>query len=463
MMPWKCNSATIVLTLSLMPAHILFAQSSNALDFDGVDDKVSVQNASALIANAPGMSLGCWVYPTNAFPQYPDFDGFVGFRNEVDCDFYMIQISPTTTLECRIRNSANQWYTLTYPGLDLNTWQFLMLTYDGATLTLYKDGANVGSVAASGIITSTTTPLYIGDLLFQFTDFYLDGRVDEVSLWSRALSAAEIDCMYNEGPDPSDVDLQLYYKFDQGLAGGNNGGVTTLTDTQGQLDGVLTGFALTGSTSNFVQGATIGHAASATICAGDTYAFGTQVLTDAGTYTEGFPSGGACDSVVTLILDVQTIDTAVVLNGVVLQVQQAGAQYQWIDCGNGGTVIPGQSAPTFSPSVNGNYAVIISEGGCSDTSSCHVVNTLNVPDLGHGGGAALVYPDPSGGSITVRVPGSWVGAVLCIIDLQGRMVVDGSAIRGREVHLDVAQLPRGRYLVRIDGPDVHWVQGFDRE
>ncbi|MCB9169664.1 MAG: hypothetical protein H6594_04845 [Flavobacteriales bacterium] len=468
-MPWIMDhttsrsmfSITVLLSITLPGACSLKAQSSNALDFDGIDDKVVVQNASALIANAPGVSLGCWVYPTNAAPQYPDFDGFVGFRNEVDCDLYMVQIAPTTTLECRIRNSANQWFTLTYPSLDLNTWQFLMLTFDGSALTLYKNGMNVASIPASGSITSTTTPLYIGDLLFQFTDFFLDGRVDEVSLWSRTLLPAEITCMYNEGPDPSDNDLQLYYRFDQGTAGGANPGITTLTDMQGQIDGDLTGFALNGSSSNFVQGALLGHAASATICQGDVLAFGTQDLTDAGIYTEIFSTGGACDSVVTLTLDVQSVDTAVVLNGVTLQAQAGGAQYQWIDCDNGMPMV-GQTAQTFTPTVNGNYALVITQSGCTDTSACHSVNTLSVQQES-GTSGALIYPDPVRGLLMVRTPVAWVGGTLRILDLQGRPVLGERVVKAPEMVLDVSGLAHGRYVVRIDGPGVRWVQGFDRE
>src|SRR5690606_23076935 len=46
--------------------------------------------------------------------------------------------------------------------------------------------------------------------------------------------------------------------------------------------------------------------ASATICDGATYVFGTQTLTTAGAYTEAFLSSGGCDSTVELTLDVIT-------------------------------------------------------------------------------------------------------------------------------------------------------------
>jgi hypothetical protein len=48
--------------------------------------------------------------------------------------------------------------------------------------------------------------------------------------------------------------LVAYYLFNEGIAGGNNTGVTTADDvTSNHLAGTLTNFALTGSTGNRVE------------------------------------------------------------------------------------------------------------------------------------------------------------------------------------------------------------------
>ena len=57
------------------------AQSENALYFDNIDDHVTAPNASATIANINAISMTMWIYPQNAAPAFPDYDGFGGFRN----------------------------------------------------------------------------------------------------------------------------------------------------------------------------------------------------------------------------------------------------------------------------------------------------------------------------------------------------------------------------------------------
>ena len=122
-----------LLSLSFMG----FGQNPNSLAFDGSNDVVAIPGASAHIANSTtGMSISCWVYATNTAPSFPNFDGIVGFRNETNCDFYLLHLS-ATSLEARFRNSTNTIYTATVNGFQANTWQHLVMTYNGNSLKVY--------------------------------------------------------------------------------------------------------------------------------------------------------------------------------------------------------------------------------------------------------------------------------------------------------------------------------------
>ena len=117
----------------------LLAQTQNALDFDGIDDQVTVANASALIANETAFSMTSWVFPTQT-ANWPNMEAIAGFRDNLECDFYLLQ-TYGTTLEGRFRSNANQVFTVDSTGvLVLNTWQFVALTYDGAYLSMYRNG-----------------------------------------------------------------------------------------------------------------------------------------------------------------------------------------------------------------------------------------------------------------------------------------------------------------------------------
>ncbi|MFM7699761.1 MAG: LamG domain-containing protein, partial [Bacteroidota bacterium] len=147
----------------------------NGLSMDGIDDYVAVSGSSALVANLGSFSMACWVYPTNAAPSFPDFDGIMGFRNDANADFYVLQLS-ATTFEARFRNSAGTIHTLTQGPVLLNQWQHLALVYTGSSLRFYHNGNLAGSMNATGMITNTSIPLEIGRLSFSNNPFYLNGN-----------------------------------------------------------------------------------------------------------------------------------------------------------------------------------------------------------------------------------------------------------------------------------------------
>jgi hypothetical protein len=71
-----------------------------------------------------------------------------------------------------------------------NIWTHLAGTYDGATLRLYVNGVQVSSRSPSGPIAVSTNPLQMGgDSIY---GQYFQGRIDEVRVYNRALSATEI-------------------------------------------------------------------------------------------------------------------------------------------------------------------------------------------------------------------------------------------------------------------------------
>jgi len=225
---------------------ISFSFSQNySLDFDGESDYVEVTNESAMIANADQMTLSGWVYPRgpNA-DSYTQFDGFFGFRNNEDADFYLLQLG-NYKVECRLKVSGGGEFTIVTAENSIisETWHHLALTYDGSNMILYIDGIEAGSTGAYGQITNEFSPFNIGRLVWQTTHFDLDGQVDEVSLWNLALTEQQVqDYMYADLT--GEEGLVGYWKLNEGTGStaydssdeGNNGqiyGATWSTDTPG--------------------------------------------------------------------------------------------------------------------------------------------------------------------------------------------------------------------------------------
>jgi hypothetical protein len=74
--------------------------------------------------------------------------------------------------------------------LALNVWTHLAASWDGATLRLYLNGTEAGSVAVGSTLAASTGPLSIGGN--GIWGEYFKGLIDEVRVYDRALSAVEI-------------------------------------------------------------------------------------------------------------------------------------------------------------------------------------------------------------------------------------------------------------------------------
>ena len=73
-------------------------------------------------------------------------------------------------------------------------WHLVCATYDGKAIKLYADGKEIGTFDAGGaIMTSGQSPAYIGSA--KGSEEFFKGGVDDVRVYSRALSPGEIKAM----------------------------------------------------------------------------------------------------------------------------------------------------------------------------------------------------------------------------------------------------------------------------
>lgn len=436
-----------LLTCSLFLCSQLKAQQQSAINLDGTDDVINVPGASALIAGAnTQLSVSCWVFPNNGAPAFPDFDGFIGFRNEIDADFYLLQIG-TNEVEARIRTNTGVT-TITYTGLQLATWQHFVLTYDGAQLIMYKNGIIVASDVASGDITNTSADLAIGNLLYQTTNFYLNGSVDEASLWSKALSASEVNCIYKSPINITSVGLKLYYNFNEGIANGNNTLVTEGIDQTGNINASISNFALTGNTSNWVNGVINYTPLTATICQGDTYSFNGLTLDSTGIYSAIYTASASCDSVVILDLAVNVgpSNTSITQNIDELHSNQDSATYQWIHC-NPNSNISGAISQNYMPTSAGSYAVILTKNGCTITTPCvnyvpSGINSITNETL-------LLSPNPATDFVTLSLGNKRTITNVIVFDITGKELINTQMQQTSVVNLDTKTLNKGVYFLQV--------------
>lgn len=172
------------------------------------------------------------------------------------------------------------------------------------------------------------------------------------------------------------------------------------------------------------------------------------------TSTDGASNTSTCTFEVNLptILPIDnTIDNSL---SPVLTANQTGATYQWIDCDNGNSPINGETNQTFSATANGNYAVIVTVGACSETSTCEGVTAVGLKELNSS--PASVYPNPTSGIFTVDFSTN-IGIVnFSIITVDGRVVLEDTTSETK-IKLDLNNVSNGIYFIHLNGNSINRV------
>ncbi|BDS10006.1 DUF7948 domain-containing protein [Aureispira anguillae] len=219
----------------------------------------------------------------------------------------------------------------------------------------------------------------------------------------------------------------------------NNTATHTLTNALG-CDSVVT---LNLTINNPTSGVDV-----QTVCSSYTWIDGNTYTSSNNTATHTLTNALGCDSVVTLNLTINTIDTMLSLNGLTLTANQSGASYQWIDCNNGNTSIVGATNQSFTPTANGNYGVIINFNNCLDTSSCFniIVNGLSSTEYALG---VRVFPNPTIGKLSLVLDEVIEEGTACLVDVNGRMLIETVLTGQQTVQWNLNKLPTAIYFLTI--------------
>ena len=121
---------------------------------------------------------------------------------------------------------------------------------------------------------------------------------------------------------------------------------------------------------------------------------------------------------------------------------ETGVTYQWIDCITDQPVA-GATNHNYTPTYGSDFAVIVTQDGCSDTSACmnSVVglNDINVDVF-------VLYPNPTtDGMLNVSYDG--IITNMEVIDMLGRVIALPMSVTNKTVN--GAQLSSGKYMLRI--------------
>lgn len=170
-----------------------------ALSFDGINDWVTINDANSLDLTSR-MTLEAWVHPTALNGGSTNGWRSVILKQTTNGLAYSLYANDDTNRPSGYVAISGDQGVFGPTQLALNTWTHLATTYDGSRQRLYINGVEVANRAQSGTIATSSGVLRLGGN--SVWGEYFQGRIDEVRIYNRALTATQIQTDMNTAVTP---------------------------------------------------------------------------------------------------------------------------------------------------------------------------------------------------------------------------------------------------------------------
>jgi uncharacterized delta-60 repeat protein len=181
------------------------------------------------------------------------------------------------------------------------------------------------------------------------------------------------------------------------------------------------------------------------VCNGQTYSIGSHTYSVTGSYVDTLVSAAGCDSILTtnlIVMGAINVGTSMLTPDTIHAVNGSASAYQWVDCNSSFAAIPGETNQDLGVVSSGDYAVIVTEGVCSDTSACVNVNLVGIHSAEDETSAVSIYPNPGNGILYINTP---VDLFVIIQSVSGEQVYNANVNAGKEM-LNLQYLRGGLYI-----------------
>ncbi|RZK60792.1 MAG: hypothetical protein EOO59_06645, partial [Hymenobacter sp.] len=226
---------------------------NNALVFDGSDDYVSLSTAaSSLPTGNADFTYESWYYNPGGLTG----DRWMSWFGTPSTNTAAIIGYDGATGRVKFNHYAAGNDLTSNVVLPTGKWSHLAVVWHGTALTadIYLNGTLAQTLQYSAALNLPSGGTFQLGTFVGNSSYCVNGRLDEVRLYTTALTAANIQADMFSTVSSVPAKQVAYYNFDQGTAGGANASATSLPNLAGSSNsGTLTNFALTGTSSNWVR------------------------------------------------------------------------------------------------------------------------------------------------------------------------------------------------------------------
>lgn len=176
--------------------------ANSAYSFDGVDDRIFINNS--IFDNGSNFTFSGWYFlNTNSNPNNGNnshiilntspHNGLGIALNWGSSNKYSISVgngAPATSWNTLFNSQSNQ-------NIEIQTWKFITLVKSSNTYSLYVNGVIDQTWVANNSIQSYLYKLYFGGCDPIISNEVINGKLDDIGIWNRALTQEEITNLYN--------------------------------------------------------------------------------------------------------------------------------------------------------------------------------------------------------------------------------------------------------------------------
>ena len=351
-----------------------YGNANSAFYFNGTNSYIEASSQIGFAQSPSGFTISAWVnseemqsgwIPYAIMAENGNFT-FVFTMNRICFRYY---------------SGGNDYACYSADTVSTNQWYFIALTYDSMEIKLYKNGKLNALFNTQGPIDNNLSNLTIGTIWSNTGVF--KGLLDEVAIYNRPLNFEEVQNLYISSPARGGI-----VSSDTTICHGNTTGPLTLSGNVGNV----VEWQKSSDSITWVSIPSTSQTYSEIPDAAGTFYY--RAVTQYGTSNIKY-SNPAKVIVLALDLGISAINNVITASAI-------QASYQWLDCNNGYAIINNETNQSYTATANGNYAVLITQGSCSDTSACVTITTVGINKSNNKG--IVIYPNPTNDLVYISSP-----------------------------------------------------------
>ena len=169
-----------------------FEVANGAMNFNGSNQWIYCGNVASLNVSGAVITISAWV-KANSFSGWGRIVSKLGNESGFWNGYAMLVASNSVLLQIYNTSFGNE--AVVAYTMPLHEFHQVTYVYNSVNKKLYVDGSYIGQTSSTAAVGTTTSNLNIGR--GGDNTQYFNGSIDEVKIFSRALSASEILAMYN--------------------------------------------------------------------------------------------------------------------------------------------------------------------------------------------------------------------------------------------------------------------------